>query len=209
MSKILDIFYNPNYEISDSDLIPSLDFKYPKLIDETRHIGQGGFGDVYQNELHGMNVAIKFAREVKEENGKALSRLQKELVIMKCLCHENIIKCYGCVKVEDKLGLVLEYCSNETLSSFIKNQPRADLKIRLERLYGVIKGLEFMHYKNICHFDIKPQNIFFDENNTPKIADFGMSEFLSEGMKISPGFTLHYCSPEHIKGNNPTQKADI
>lgn len=70
-------------------------------------------------------------------------------------------------------------------------------------------GLEFMHSKQICHFDVKPHNIFINEAMCPKFADFGMSEYLKDMRSTKPGFTLLYCSPEQIKGDNPGPKSDI
>ncbi|CAG9334090.1 unnamed protein product [Blepharisma stoltei] len=208
-SKIWDSIVHPTYELSVFDKIPAEDFKNSSLTEESKMLGQGGFGAVYENELHGTKVAIKFAKENKEDILKARLRLHKELSIMKSLCHENITQCYGCVQYGDKFGLVIEYCSKGTLRDYISETQEKDLAKRLEFLLGIAHGLEFMHSKNICHFDIKPQNIFFDENYVPKIADFGMSEHLRKGLPVKPGFTTHYCAPEHIKGQNPNQSADI
>jgi len=207
--KILDNFFHPNYELSSFETISSEDFKFPSLTEDELQIGKGRFGEVYKNKLHGTKVAIKFAKEDTKNDIKAQLRFQKELSIMKNLCHENITKCYGYVFYNNKYGLVIEYCSKGTLSEYLKNTPEKDLPKRLKFLLGIAYGLEFMHSKNICHFDIKPQNIFFDDNYIPKIGDFGMSEHMREGFPVKPGFTINYCAPEHIKGENPRQSADI
>lgn len=172
-------------------------------------IGHGGFGDVYGNELHGQQVAIKFAREVKESESKAKRRIAKELQMMKCLPHNNIIKVYGVVEFNKKTGLVLEYCQNSGLNTYIKKNPDIDISQKIKILHESSQGLEFMHSKSICHFDIKPHNIFLNDEIVPKLADLGMSEHIEEGKSFKPGFTLLYASPEQIKGENPGMKADV
>lgn len=54
----------------------------------------------------------------------------------------------------------------------------------LEILIGILEGLHHIHSKNILHLDLKPENILFEENqDLPKIADFGLSKRM--GMKDS------------------------
>ena len=37
----------------------------------------------------------------------------------------------------------------------------------------VLRGLVFLHDKNIAHRDIKPENILLKGSNTVKLCDFG------------------------------------
>eukprot|EP00358_Blepharisma_japonicum_P000993 CAMPEP_0202954870 /NCGR_PEP_ID=MMETSP1395-20130829/51201_1 /ASSEMBLY_ACC=CAM_ASM_000871 /TAXON_ID=5961 /ORGANISM="Blepharisma japonicum, Strain Stock R1072" /LENGTH=276 /DNA_ID=CAMNT_0049670745 /DNA_START=1260 /DNA_END=2087 /DNA_ORIENTATION=+ len=200
---------NIKYQISSQDCIAPENFTDKSLMREESIIGHGGFGDVYGNELYGQKVAIKFPREVKESETKAKRRIAKELQMMKCLPHENIVKVYGVVDYDKKIGLVLEFCPKGGLNSYIKKSSNIIMEERLNMMYGASLGLEFMHAKEICHFDIKPHNMFLSEDYTVKLADFGMSEHLEEGKVFKPGFTLLYCSPEQIKGENPQMPADV
>ena len=51
----------------------------------------------------------------------------------------------------------------------------------------------------MIHRDIKPQNILFDQDDTPKICDFGVSHVLpdpsSDAITSTEG-TFHFLSPE-------------
>jgi serine/threonine protein kinase len=43
----------------------------------------------------------------------------------------------------------------------------------------VAHGIEYLHQgcdMQILYFDIKPHNILFDENFTPKVSDFGIAK---------------------------------
>ena len=39
----------------------------------------------------------------------------------------------------------------------------------------IVKAIQFCHNRNICHLDIKPDNIIFDKDFNPIIIDFGLS----------------------------------
>ena len=39
----------------------------------------------------------------------------------------------------------------------------------------LLKGLRHIHSLGVIHCDLKPENIFLDENNTVKIGDFGLA----------------------------------
>lgn len=47
-------------------------------------------------------------------------------------------------------------------------------------LYQLFKGLLYLHSRNICHRDIKPQNLLVKENKLV-IADLGSAKILVPG----------------------------
>ena len=60
-----------------------------------------------------------------------------------------------------------------------------------------------MHSKNVCHRDIKPQNIILDIGYDCSLIDFGVSKGLSkqdfEKMTSGVKGTYHYLSPELMR----------
>ncbi|GJP34360.1 hypothetical protein CLOM_g18811 [Closterium sp. NIES-68] len=48
------------------------------------------------------------------------------------------------------------------------------VRVRLDILIGMARGLEYLHSFGIVHRDIKPANILLDKNMQAKIADFGL-----------------------------------
>ena len=76
----------------------------------------------------------------------------------------------------------------------------------------VLLAINYMHQKNIIHWDIKPENILFESKDQEdiKITDFGFSAFFDpkDGLSLILGSPL-YMAPEIIKGNYYNEKVDI
>ena len=71
---------------------------------------------------------------------------------------------------------------NGTLSNFLFCEgERPNSESRVEIALGIARGLLYLHEEydtQIIHCDIKPQNVLVDNNNTAKIADFGLAKLL-------------------------------
>ena len=56
-------------------------------------------------------------------------------------------------------------------------------------LQQIISGLDYCHRHMIVHRDLKPENLLLDQNKNIKIADFGLSNMMTDGdfMHVSKG----------------------
>lgn len=72
-------------------------------------------------------------------------------------------------------------------------------------------GLHEVHSHHVLHRDLKTNNIFVSDDNTPKIGDFGISKVLEHTTnKASTAVgTPYYLSPEVCKGQRYSWKSDI
>jgi serine/threonine protein kinase len=77
----------------------------------------------------------------------------------------------------------------------------------------ILGALSYLHKHNICHRDIKPDNILYDkENKQVKIIDFGVSKNVKlrgrcEKMLTDTG-TFYYKAPEMFTGEGYTEAVD-
>ena len=88
---------------------------------------------------------------------------------------------------KEKYGNIYDYI-------FYKNQGLGEpcSKIIFQK---ILIGFQYLHKHNICHRDIKLENILLDENFSPKICDFGFACFNSSKLVFKCG-TETYKPPE-------------
>lgn len=69
------------------------------------------------------------------------------------------------------------------------------------RFQQIISAVEYCHMHNIVHRDLKPENLLLDSHGNVKIADFGLSNIMTDGdfLKTSCG-SPNYAAPEVISG---------
>ena len=72
----------------------------------------------------------------------------------------------------------------------------SEIKVKLI-FKKILNGIRAIHNANICHGDIKPEYILFDENYNPKIGFFELSLLNANNIDEFIG-TKRYCAPEKI-----------
>ena len=142
-----------------------------------KKLDTGGFGDVYQcylKEKENKYYAIKLIKIDKDNSVNILS----EINLLKILNSPYIPKLYEYfdfyINNRKYIALVQEYIFGETLHNFI---PKINnLKTLIKISYQIIIGLKQIHDIDICHSDIKPENIMIKYNNDDAvIIDLGLS----------------------------------
>lgn len=110
--------------------------------------------------------------------------------------HQNICKMNDCFieQVQDhfRFGIVMQHFDLGDLEDEIKRRKRTNRPWTEQELYeafiSLVEALCVLQKNQICHRDLKPQNIFVQGSNYYKIGDFGLSK--KEGMGKSMSKTL-------------------
>jgi len=80
---------------------------------------------------------------------------------------------------------------------------------KIERALCIVRGLAYVHTKNVIHRDLKSRNVLLDSVSGTKLADFGISrEVNNETMTVGVG-TYRWTAPEMLKGSQYDIKSDI
>ncbi|KAJ7277819.1 kinase-like domain-containing protein [Mycena rebaudengoi] len=150
----------------------------------------GHMADVYRGKLISTNgtelrVAIKMVKK----------DVKREARIWLPLDHPNLVPLVAFV--EEKSLLISRFYDRGNLGTFLQKNPDINLGQRLSLIFGTGAGLEFLHDQGIVHGDMKPSNVLIDDNGTPLICDFGISQLLgSRGYTTASVGTRAYIAPE-------------
>lgn len=178
-------------------------------------LGEGGMGSVYkafdlQLERY---VAIKIINPKLIKNPTYLERFRNEAKNQAKLTHPNIVAVYGFIETREAIGFVMEFVDGKTVSQLISEYGRLEVVYSLRIIQQVLIAIEYAHSLGYIHRDLKPSNIIIDNKGIVKVMDFGISKSLTENQNLTrAGFnigTIHYMSPEQIKGFTLTPRTDL
>ena len=171
-----------------------------KILNLKTHGGEPSFLDRFRQRGPQRNVS------------QAVERLVSEAEIQRKLVHKNIVKCEYVFKIHDpktgfpycRLLMFIELCDGNLLNLIDKSpeQKFTENKAK-EMLRQVSEGLQYMHDKHICHFDIKPENILYVIESGAqliyKLSDLGLSmsfDNAEQTVEGPPTGTFYYMAPE-------------
>lgn len=193
-------------------------------LEEIRELGSGTYGAVYHGKWRGCDVAIKrikascFAGRPSERE-RLIADFWKEAQILSSLHHPNVVSFYGVVRdgPDGSLATVTEFMINGSLKQFLRKKDRTiDRRKRVILAMDAAFGMEYLHGKNIVHFDLKCENLLVNMRDPQrpicKIGDLGLSK-VKQHTLVSGGVrgTLPWMAPELLSGksNMVSEKIDV
>ena len=134
-------------------------------------------------------------------NQEDLIRIEREIQMLKCLNHVNVIKIYNILEDSKRFYIIMEYCENGELFDRIVEKKRLSEDESAIFYYQLINGLEYIHKNNIVHRDLKPENLLLSKDDILKIIDFGLSNYSNYNILLgTPCGSPCYASPEMVSG---------
>ncbi|KAL1914652.1 uncharacterized protein VTP21DRAFT_8063 [Calcarisporiella thermophila] len=165
-------------------------------------LGVGSFGKV-KLAVHAITkhkVALKIINRKKIAKMDMVGRVRREIQYLKLLRHPHVIKLYEVITTPTDIIMVIEYAEGE-LFNYIVERGRMQEDVARKFFQQIICAVEYCHRHKIVHRDLKPENLLLDQYNNVKIADFGLSNIMTDGdfLKTSCG-SPNYAAPEVISG---------
>ncbi|KAF2458655.1 kinase-like domain-containing protein [Lineolata rhizophorae] len=165
-------------------------------------LGEGSFGKVRLavHQVSGQKVALKIIARRKLITRDMAGRIEREIQYLQLLRHPHIIKLYTVITTPAEIIMVLEYAGGELFDYIVHHGKMAEDRAR-KFFQQIVCAVEYCHRHKIVHRDLKPENLLLDENLNVKIADFGLSNIMTDGnfLKTSCG-SPNYAAPEVISG---------
>jgi|SRR6188768_504059 len=177
-----------------------------------RELGRGGMGRVLLAEHVKLEreVAVKLITPELSLDPKFVARFEREARALARLNHPHIVTVHDFgVTPDGQAYLVMEYAAHGTFAERIPLAPREAIAVTR----ALAEALAAAHAAGIVHRDLKPQNVLFDAEDRPKLADFGLARRLDAGDGLThPALaagTPAYMSPEARSGARPHPTTDI
>ena len=176
-------------------------------------IGKGGFGQVRISTYKKDNK--KYAiKEIFENRltGNQFKRFLGEIKTMASCNNQFLLELTG-FTYEPPYSIITPYIPNGSLWDYMFGKYKGKLtNLDYNRIaIGIASGMAHIHSLGIIHRDLKGGNILIDENNLPKICDFGIARFgEDENIGMTKGIgTPIYMAPELVSSTSYTTKVDV
>ncbi|KXZ49935.1 hypothetical protein GPECTOR_19g386 [Gonium pectorale] len=133
-----------------------------------------------------------------------LAAIMREIAVMKKVDHPHVVRLHEVIDPPGSsyLMMVMEYCEGGCVMETRSQTglvPLGEERAR-ECFRQACMGLDYLHYNNVVHGDLKPENMLVSGSGQLKIADFGSSRFMggdpTDATKTS--CTPAFQSPEEI-----------
>ncbi|XP_062096490.1 uncharacterized protein LOC133802234 [Humulus lupulus] len=193
-------------------------------LEELRELGSGTFGTVYHGKWRGTDVAIKRIKKScftgrSSEQERLTVEFWREAEILSKLHHPNVVAFYGVVQdgPGGTMATVTEFMVNGSLRHVLLSKERhLDRRKRLIIAMDAAFGMEYLHSKNIVHFDLKCDNLLVNLKDPLrpicKVGDFGLSK-IKRNTLVTGGVrgTLPWMAPELLNGSSSkvSEKVDV
>jgi CheY-like chemotaxis protein/predicted Ser/Thr protein kinase len=184
-----------------------------------RVLGEGSMATVYLAE-HATRPERQVALKIMKldsltghHHQALLERFFREAEVAASVKHPNIVEIieFGMCNERHAPYIVMERVEGHTLQHLFREPQQYDLYERVHLLCQVASALAALHAQGICHRDVKPTNIMFDDRLTVKITDFGIALVPGSNLTID----LHligspaYMAPEAFSSPKVTPAADL
>ncbi|XP_005278918.1 LIM domain kinase 1 isoform X1 [Chrysemys picta bellii] len=188
-------------------------------------LGKGCFGQAIKvthretGEVMVMKELIRFDEETQRA-------FLKEVKVMRCLEHPNVLKFIGVLYKDKRLNFITEYIKGGTLRGIIKSMDsQYPWSQRVSFAKDIASGMAYLHSMNIIHRDLNSHNCLVRENRSVVVADFGLARLMVDE-KNQPEqlknlkkpdrkkrYTVvgnpYWMAPEMINGRSYDEKVDI
>ena len=178
-----------------------------------RVIGHGGMSTVYLAEQVSLSrkVALKVMLPEALADEVSRGRFENEARTIARLQHPHIVS----IHEVGRTGSGLPFYSMPHLprGHLAQRDLRGDQPKVAAVLRPLLQALDYAHVRGVVHRDVKAENVLFDENERPQLADFGIAlrrgsnpRLTSTGLAVG---STAYMPPEQARGGDVDRRADL
>jgi serine/threonine protein kinase/Tfp pilus assembly protein PilF len=184
-------------------------------------IGAGGMGVVYRarDERLKRDVALKVLPTGAVGDEVSRERFRREAQILSQLTHPHIATVHDFDTQDGVDFLVMEFVPGRSLAQVLKSGALLEKDV-VEIGLQISDALVEAHEHGVIHRDLKPGNILLTPKGQVKVLDFGLAKLmkpLDSATSLAESLTeegtvagtLHYMSPEQLRGEEVDERSDL
>ncbi len=175
-----------------------------------RHLGRGGFADVYL----GVHIHLKTQAAIKvlhtELTSSDVEKFRAEARTIARLEHPHIVRVLDFGIDGSTPFLVMTYAPNGTLRQHHPGGTNLPLATVVGYVRQLAEALQYAHQHKLIHRDIKPENMLLGRHNEVLLSDFGFALIAQSShsqQKDAMAGTIAYMAPEQLRGQ-PSPASD-
>ncbi|XP_030629764.1 serine/threonine-protein kinase D3 [Chanos chanos] len=201
--------------VSNSQIQENVDISSVYQIFADEVLGSGQFGIVYggKHRKTGRDVAIKVIDKMRFPT-KQESQLRNEVAILQNLHHPGIVNLECMFETPERVFVVMEKLHGDMLEMILSSE-KSKLPERITKFLvtQILVALRHLHFKNIVHCDLKPENVLLASAEPfpqVKLCDFGFARIIGEkSFRRSVVGTPAYLAPEVLRSKGYNRSLDM
>ncbi|KRZ50549.1 5'-AMP-activated protein kinase catalytic subunit alpha-2 [Trichinella nativa] len=162
-------------------------------------IGTGSFGKVklLVNEVNGVNAAVKIVSRQKMKQLRMVDKARREIENFRMLCHPHIVQLYEVHALPFDIVMIMEYVSGGDMCQYLCQHGKLAEHEARRFFQQLISAVDYCHRHKVVHRDLKLENLLLDSKKNMKLADFGLSNYIQDGVLLKTNCgSLIYAAPE-------------
>ncbi|XP_065677848.1 myosin light chain kinase 3 isoform X2 [Hydra vulgaris] len=181
-----------------------------KIFQIVEEIARGKFGKVYK--VSEISTSLIYAAKHIKVTPKLREDVLSTIEIMKCLHHVRLMSIFDVYDLGSQIIMILEYVGGRMLfERIVAKNSLTELECA-NYIKQILQGVHHMHANQICHLDLKPENIVCSGYDTMdiKIIDFSLAKQLhkKKEVKITAG-SPEFVAPEILSFDPVTFASDM
>ena len=173
-------------------------------------IGRGAFGQVYRawDTRLDREVALKLLPADRANDARG-STLVHEGRLLARVRHPNVVTIYGAERIEDRIGLWMEFIRGRTLEQMLQENGPFSAAVAVEVGIELCRAVTAVHAAGLLHRDIKAQNVMLTDERRVVLMDFGTGREREGSMADGVAGTPLYLAPEVVGRKDASVQSDI
>ncbi|MEQ2288526.1 hypothetical protein AMECASPLE_023496 [Ameca splendens] len=143
-------------------------------------LGKGCFGRAVK-VTHQKTGEVMVMKELIRFDEETQKTFLKEVKVMRCLEHPNVLKFIGLFYKDKRIHFVSEYIQGGTLKETIaKMDDNFPWNLRVGYAKDIAAGMAYLHSMNVIHRDLNSYNCLVRQNQSVVVADFGLARLVMD-----------------------------